>query len=94
MRSMAECEYRLMLLARDRNREGRATYVLEHEVVLCEDYRTCMVYLSFGLPGDDPRQIDVSDIDAIYYDLDAPISETNFDAAGAARFRGPCAIDE
>ena len=82
MRSIAECEYRLMLLARDRNREGRTTRVLSHEVVLCEDYQTCMVYLYFGSPGDDPCEVDVSDIGAIYYDLNEPVRD--FDSAAAA----------
>jgi hypothetical protein len=56
MRTRAECEYRLMLIARDRNRDGRTAYVLEHEVVLCEDNVCAMVYLYFGLPGDAPAR--------------------------------------
>ena len=46
-RSVPECEYRLMKIARDRNKDGRYTHVLEHEVVLCEDRETVMVYLLF-----------------------------------------------
>jgi hypothetical protein len=84
MRTRAECEYRLMLIARDRNRDGRTAYVLEHEVVLCEDNVCAMVYLYFGLPGDDPSEADVSDVVGVWYDLDAPISEADFDARGAA----------
>jgi hypothetical protein len=84
MRSMAECEYRLMKIARDRNRDGLTTHVLEHEVVLREDNVCAMVYLYFGTPGDNVSEVDVSDIVGIYYDLDAPISEEEFDARGAA----------
>src|SRR4051812_43976897 len=84
-RSVPECEYRLLLIARDRNRDGRYTHVLQHEVVLCEDQQTCMVYLTFGEPDDDPRAADVADIAGIYYDLDHPIREEDFDARAAAR---------
>ena len=49
----------MVCLARDRNRDGRCRHVLEHEVVLCEDHETVMVYLYFGAPGDDPREVDV-----------------------------------
>ena len=84
MRSMAECEHRLLLHARDRNRGGRSTHVLAHEVVLCEDYQTCMVYFYYGLPGDDARKVDVSDIVAVYYDLDKPVSDFDCEAAAAS----------
>jgi hypothetical protein len=85
MRSIPEAEYLLMKVARDRHRDGCATHVLEHEVVWCKDGTAAMVYLYFGLPGDDVREIDVSDIAAVYYDLDSSISEADFDARGAAR---------
>ena len=51
MRSVTKCEYRLMKIARDRNKDGAVhyTYVLKHEVVLCEDGETVMVYLFFGV---------------------------------------------
>ena len=45
-----------------------------------------MVYLYFGAPGDDPREVDVGDIGAIYYDLDHPVRrEEDFDARETAR---------
>jgi hypothetical protein len=82
---MAECEYRLLLQSRDRNRDGRSTHVIEHEIVRCEDGTTAMCYLYFGAPGDNPREVDVADIAAAYYDLDKPTSEADFDAQAAAR---------
>jgi hypothetical protein len=84
MRSIAECGHRLLLLARDRDRNGRSTHVLAHEVVLCEDNQTCMVYFYFGSPGDDVSEVDVSDIVAVYYDLDKPVSDFDCEAAGAS----------
>ena len=36
----------------------------------------------------DPREVDVSDIAAIFNDLDHPIREQDFDARDAARFEG------
>jgi hypothetical protein len=84
-RSVAECEYRLLLQARDRNRDGRSTHVVEHEVCWCEDGQTAMCYLYFGAPGDDPREVEVADIAAAYYSLDYPTSEADFDAQAAAR---------
>lgn len=84
MRSVAACQYILLQQARDRQRDGRATHVLDCEVVLCEDLTACMVYLYFGLPGDDACGVDVEDIAAVYYDLAAPISEDAFDARAAA----------
>src|SRR5262245_10617413 len=82
MRSMVECEHHLLMHARDRHREGRSTHVLAHEVVLCEDYQTCMVYLYFGNPGDDVGEVDVGDIGAKYYDLAEPVRD--FDSRTAA----------
>jgi hypothetical protein len=67
----------------DRERNGQSTHVLAHEVVLCEDNQTCMVYLYFGFPGDDARDADISDIAAIYYDLDKPVSDFDCEAAAA-----------
>jgi hypothetical protein len=43
-----------------------------------------MVYLYFGSPGDDVREIGVEDICGIFYDLDAPVSEPDFDCDAAA----------
>jgi hypothetical protein len=39
-------------------------------------------------PLHDPREVDVSDIAAIFNDLDHPIREQDFDARDAARFEG------
>jgi hypothetical protein len=93
MRSIPECEYRLMLLARDRNKDGRPTHVIDCECVLCEDtsegFSTVMTYLTFGAPGDDPKEADVSDIVAIFYELDHIVAEENFDHRAAARQFAP-----
>jgi hypothetical protein len=41
------------------------------------------------MPSDDVREVDVSDIVGIYYDLDTPIPEEDFDCdAAAAAFAG------
>lgn len=85
MRSVAECQYRLLTQARDRQRDGRSSHVLSHEVVWCEDGKAAMVYFYFGVPGDDPCGVDVEDIAAAYYSLAEPMSEDAFDAAAAAR---------
>jgi hypothetical protein len=45
---------------------------------------TVMTYFIFGMPGDDPREADVTDIAAVYYELPGPISEVEFDAREAA----------
>jgi hypothetical protein len=41
-------------------------------------------YLYFGSPGDDASEVDVSDIAAVYYDLDEPISSLANFARNAA----------
>ena len=62
-------------------RDGLFTHVLAHEVVLCEDRTSAMVYVYFGAPGDDPGEVDVCDIVGVFYDLDA---EADFDAQEVA----------
>jgi hypothetical protein len=53
--------------------------------------RSCVVRGWRGRDGlsvlrrDDPHEVDVSDIIGIYYDLDHPIHEQDFDAREAAR---------
>jgi hypothetical protein len=84
MRSIQECEHRLLCIARDRHRDGRAAHVIDCECVLAEDAATVMVYWIFGLPGDDPCGADVADIAGIYYELPGPIAEADFDACAAA----------
>jgi len=53
VRTVPETQSILLKIARERWREGRTSHVIEHEVVLCEDGTTAMVYFYFGLPGDD-----------------------------------------
>jgi hypothetical protein len=53
VRTIPETQSILLKIARERWREGRTSHVIEHEVVLCEDGTTAMVYFYFGLPGDD-----------------------------------------
>jgi hypothetical protein len=85
MRNVPEAQYCLMKLARDRDRDGRLTYVLNHEVVLTEDRTAAMVFVYFGSPGDDPgKEVDVGDIVAVFYDLDAPVDTFDAQAAAAA----------
>jgi hypothetical protein len=85
MHTIPEAEYKLLIIARDRLRDGRATEVIAHEVVWCEDGLSAMVYLYFGAPGDDPREADVSDIVGCYYDFPTPVAEADFDCVGAVR---------
>jgi hypothetical protein len=84
VRTIPETQSILLKIARERWREERTSHVIEHEVVLCEDGTTAMVYFYFGLLGDDARELGVEDICGIFYDFDAPVSEPDFDCDAAA----------
>ena len=47
VRTIPETQSILLKIARERWREGRTSHVIEHEVVLCEDGTTAMVYFYF-----------------------------------------------
>ncbi len=83
MRSIQECEHRLLCIARDRHRDGRPAHIIDVECVLAEDAETVMTYFIFGMPGDDPCGADVADIAGVYYELPKPIAESDFDAPAA-----------
>ena len=51
--------------------------------------REALMHIMHGVTAlHDPREVDVSDIAAIFNDLDHPIREQDFDARDAARFEG------
>ena len=59
-RSVAECEYRFYEVSRGTATAMGATRTFSNmNGMLCEDHETVMVYLTFGAPGDDPREVDV-----------------------------------